>query len=51
MCDTCGCSPCVTCGGEIKDGVCVGCELAPSECSCEPAGEEQVEGPQEEELD
>lgn len=38
MCETCGCSPCVNCGGAIEDGVCSGCGMPPSECEC--SGEE-----------
>jgi hypothetical protein len=35
MCDTCGCTPCKTCGKPIEDGVCSGCGQAADECTCE----------------
>jgi hypothetical protein len=34
MCQTCGCSPCKTCGKEIKNGVCVGCSKPSDKCTC-----------------
>lgn len=34
MCQTCGCSPCKVCGGEIKNGVCAGCGKPSNQCTC-----------------
>lgn len=36
MCDSCGCTPCKTCGAPIEDGVCSGCREPAEECVCEP---------------
>lgn len=35
MCQECGCSPCETCGREIKNGVCSGCNMPSDECTCD----------------
>jgi len=37
MCQTCGCSPCKTCGKPIKDKVCSGCGKPAAECTCKAA--------------
>ncbi len=34
MCQSCGCTPCKTCGMEIKNGVCVGCGKPSEKCTC-----------------
>ncbi|MHC4571775.1 MAG: hypothetical protein ACYS0C_06840 [Planctomycetota bacterium] len=41
MCESCGCTPCETCGGPIVDGVCEGCSMPAAECTCEPQSEEE----------
>ncbi len=48
MCQTCGCTPCMTCGRDIEESACVGCGMASSQCTCDPA-EQEAEA--EEELD
>jgi len=50
MCDSCGCTPCKTCGAPIKNGVCSGCLEPAEECICQP--EDQLdEDEQEEDLE
>jgi hypothetical protein len=34
MCQSCGCTPCKTCGKEIKNGVCTGCGKPSEKCTC-----------------
>lgn len=34
MCQTCGCSPCKTCGAEIKKAVCAACGKPAAQCVC-----------------
>jgi len=41
MCQSCGCTPCKTCGGPIEDGVCAGCGQTADDCTC---AEEEKEG-------
>lgn len=43
MCDSCGCTPCKTCGAPIEDGVCSGCGEPAADCICGPVDEEQEE--------
>lgn len=52
MCQSCGCTTCITCGAPIEDGVCSGC-LEPAEnCVCEPQDfEEPFEEEDEEDED
>jgi len=40
MCDSCGCTPCNTCGAPVEDGVCSSCGEKPTNCTCEPLDEE-----------
>lgn len=40
MCDSCGCTPCSTCGAPVEDGVCSICGEKPANCTCEPLDEE-----------
>lgn len=47
MCDSCGCTPCKTCGAPIEDGVCSGCWEPADECICKP--EDQLEEDEQEE--
>jgi hypothetical protein len=49
MCDTCGCTPCKTCGAPIEDGVCSGCWEPADECVCKP--EDQWEEKEDEDQD
>ena len=48
MCQSCGCTPCQTCGALIEDGVCSGCWEPAEDCGCEP---QDIEEPIEEEDD
>jgi len=43
MCDTCGCTPCKTCGAPIEDGVCSGCWEPADECICKPEAQLEEE--------
>jgi hypothetical protein len=49
MCDSCGCTPCKTCGAPIEDGVCSGCWEPADECICQP--EDQLEEDEDDELE
>ena len=53
MCESCGCTPCKTCGAPIEDGVCSGCWEPANQCVCEPEvqleDEEEIEEDEEEE--
>jgi hypothetical protein len=49
MCESCGCTPCKTCGAPVEDGVCSGCWEPAEECICPPVNQLQEDG--EEELD
>jgi hypothetical protein len=49
MCDSCGCTPCKTCGAPIEDGVCSGCWEPADECICQPA--DQLEEDEDDELE
>ena len=40
MCQSCGCSPCLTCGREIEEEVCAGCGKSSSQCDCLPMEDE-----------
>lgn len=40
MCESCGCTPCETCGAPIEDGVCSGCWEPADECVC--GSEDQI---------
>jgi hypothetical protein len=42
MCQTCGCTPCITCGAPIEDGVCSGCWEPSEDCVCEPQESEPL---------
>ncbi len=49
MCDSCGCTPCKTCGAPIEDGVCSGCWEPADKCICQPV--DQLEEDDDDELD
>ena len=49
MCESCGCTPCKTCGAPIEDGVCSGCWEPAEECICQPV--DQLEEDEDEELE
>ncbi len=39
MCQSCGCTPCKTCGAPIEDGVCSSCLEPADKCVCEPVAQ------------
>lgn len=41
MCQSCGCTPCKTCGAPIEDGVCSGCWEPADKCICEPVAQQE----------
>ena len=49
MCESCGCTPCKTCGAPIEDGVCSGCWEPAEECICKPI--DQLEEDEDDELE
>ena len=52
MCDSCGCTPCNTCGAPVEDGVCSSCSEKPINCTCEPLDAEfSFEEEEDEDLD
>lgn len=55
MCNSCGCTPCGSCGAPVEDGVCSMCGEKPTNCTCEVLDEdfdyEDVDDEEEEDED